>query len=100
MRGPLLFIAVLYGVAALCWLLHFVLPAKGLVAGTNRFLGTSLGMFATGLLFLLVYGAIRPGTSSNQNAANIRALQGQVGLLQEWVGLLTARVDSLTGVRK
>ena len=93
MRGPLLFIAVLYGVAALCWLLQFALPAKGFITQSNRFIGTSLGMFATGLLFLLVYGAIRPGTSSNQNAANIRALQQRITMVEK-------RLDSLTGVRK
>ena len=78
----LLLLGVMYAFAAACLLLSRRLRPNSSAAKVNQFVGVSVGSFATGLVFLVIYAVAFP--SQNQAAHN-------EALLRE----LAARIDTL-----
>jgi hypothetical protein len=80
----LLAIGTMYAFALLCLVLSHWLTRWPRVALLNRYLGTSVGVFATGLTFLLVYAVLFPQeTAAARQQRALDSLRARVEALEQ-----------------
>lgn len=93
MSRTLIALLVMFGFAGACLLISRFLRRGSVAARVNEFVGTSVGAFAVGLTFLVLYAALFPQESAAvRNARAIAALQLRVDSLSAVVDSLALRV--------